>query len=82
MVLSRSTESLDRAETLPLYAEQGVEHVWLLDPIAKTLEARAYPESGRWREVRVYEGDVCVRVAPFDAIELPLAALSRPPKTG
>jgi Uma2 family endonuclease len=81
-VLSKSTESLDRDEKLPLYAEQGVEHVWLLDPIAKTLEARAHPEFGRWREVRVYEGDVRVRVAPFDAIELELAALWSPPKTG
>lgn len=79
-VLSKSTESLDRDEKLPLYAEQGVEHVWLLDPIAKTLEAHAHPESGRWREVLVYEGDVSVRVAPFDAIELELAALWSPPR--
>jgi len=79
-VLSRSTESLDRDEKLPLYAERGVEHVWLLDPIARTLEAHAHPESGRWREVRVYQGDARVRVAPFEAIELELAALWSPPQ--
>jgi Uma2 family endonuclease len=79
-VISKSTEAIDRNEKLPLYAERGVEHVWLVDPIAKTLEAHAHPESGRWREVRVYAGDVRVRVAPFDAIELELAALWSPPK--
>jgi Uma2 family endonuclease len=81
-VLSKSTESLDRDEKLPLYAEQGVEHVWLLDPIAQTLEVHAHPESGRWREVRVHQGDVRVRVAPFEAIELELAALWSPPRVG
>lgn len=79
-VLSKSTESLDRDQKLPLYAERGVEHVWLLDPIARTLEAHVHPESGRWREVHVYQGDVRVRVAPFEAVELELAALWSPPR--
>ncbi len=78
-VLSKSTEALDRNEKLPLYAEQGVEHVWLVDPIAKTLEVHARPHAGRWTEVRVFSGDVRVRAAPFDAIELELAALWSPP---
>jgi hypothetical protein len=69
-VLSKSTESLDRNEKLPLYAEHGVEHVWLL-------EVHAHPESGRWREVRVHQGDVRVRVAPFEAIELERGAAAR-----
>lgn len=81
-VLSKSTEGLDKNEKLPLYATQGVQHVWLLDPIAKTLETHAYPDSGRWREVRVHQGDVRVRVAPFQPIELDLAALWSPPYTG
>jgi Uma2 family endonuclease len=81
-VLSRSTEAIDRNEKLPLYAAQSVQHVWLIDPIAKTLEAHAHPESGRWREVRVYEGDVRVRVAPFEAIDLELSALWSPPHSG
>jgi Uma2 family endonuclease len=40
-VLSRSTEKLDRDEKLPYYAEHGVRHVWLLDPIDKRLEVYA-----------------------------------------
>jgi Uma2 family endonuclease len=78
-VLSKSTEALDRNEKLPLYAKHDVRHVWLVDPVAKTLETHAHPNSGRWREVRVYQGDVRVRVAPFEAVELELAALWGPP---
>lgn len=78
-VLSKSTEAIDRGEKLPLYAEHRVEHVWLIDPIAKTLEVHAEPEGGRWREVRVYQGDVKVRAPPFEAIELDLSALWSPP---
>jgi Uma2 family endonuclease len=79
-VLSKSTEAIDRNEKLPLYAAQGVRHVWLVDPVAKTLEAHADPENGRWREVRVYQGDVRVRVEPFSAVELELAAMWSPPR--
>ena len=79
-VLSPSTETIDRNEKLPLYAEHGVTHVWLVDPVAKTLEVCAEPEAGRWREVRVHEGDARVRAAPFHDIELELAALWTPPK--
>src|SRR5262245_29022246 len=69
-VLSKSTESIDRNQKLPIYEAQGVQHVWLVDPIAKTLEVYALGEEGRWREVRVYRDDARVRAAPFDAIEL------------
>jgi Uma2 family endonuclease len=80
-VLSRSTEKLDRDEKLPYYAEHGVRHVWLLDPIDKHLEVYALDASARrWREVRIHQGDTPVRAAPFDAIELDLAALWSPPR--
>ena len=80
-VLSRSTEKLDRDEKLPLYAEHGVRHVWLVDPIAKSLEVYTLGEAGRWREVRTHRGDTPVRAEPFDAIELDLSALWSPPRT-
>lgn len=78
-VLSRSTERLDRDEKLPYYAEHGVRHAWLVDPIDKRLEVFALDaDTRRWREVRSYQGDT-VRAAPFDAIELDLSTLwSRP----
>ncbi|MEW5742301.1 MAG: Uma2 family endonuclease [Myxococcota bacterium] len=37
-VLSPSSEVIDRVDKLPIYAEQGVAWVWLLDPLVKTLE--------------------------------------------
>lgn len=74
-VLSRSTEAVDRLKKLPIYAAHGVSHVWLIDPIAKTLEVHALGEDRRWRDVRIHEGDARVRAEPFAAIELDLAAL-------
>ncbi len=75
-VLSRSTEKIDRDDKLPYYAEHRVGHVWLLDPIDKRLEVYVLDAAtSRWREVRMYEGDVTVRAEPFDAIDLDLAAL-------
>ncbi len=78
-VLSASTEKIDRDLKLPIYAEQGVGHVWLVDPKAQTLEVYALGDGARWREVRMHRGDARVRAAPFEAIELELGALwSRP----
>ena len=79
-VLSRSTERLDREVKLPFYAEHGVRHAWLLDPLDKRLEVYALDgKTKRWREVRIYQGDTAVRAEPFDVIELDLSALWSPP---
>ena len=74
-VLSKSTESVDRDKKLPIYAAHGVPHVWLIDPIAKTLEVHSLDDNHHWRDVRIYEGDARVRAEPFAAIELDLAGL-------
>jgi hypothetical protein len=44
-----------------LTAAHGVRRVWLIDPIAKTLEVPSLDGSHRWRDVRVYERAVRVR---------------------
>jgi len=80
-VLSRSTERLDREEKLPYYAEHGVRHAWLLDPIDQRLEVYALDaKTRRWREVRIHQGHTTVRAEPFEAIELDLGALWSPPR--
>jgi Uma2 family endonuclease len=81
-VLSKSTERIDRDEKLPYYAKHGVRHVWLVDPIDKRLEVYTLDdETERWREVRTYRADNgAIRAAPFDAVELDLAALWSAPK--
>lgn len=72
-VLSPSTEALDRAKKMPVYANSGVQHAWLVDPGPRTLEVFRLDGPG-WRLLRTFTEDV-VRAEPFDAIELELAAL-------
>jgi len=73
-VLSPSTAALDRAEKMPIYARESVTHAWLVDPTAKTLEAYRL-ERERWLLLGAWRDDATARIAPFDAIELELAAL-------
>lgn len=73
-VLSPSTEKVDRSEKLPIYASQGVSHVWLVQPLQRTLEVLRR-EGARWLIVDVFADDAVVRAEPFDAIELNLSVL-------
>jgi Uma2 family endonuclease len=73
-VLSTSTEALDRGKKLRIYAREGVPHVWLVDPLAHTLEVLSL-DAGRWRQLGRHEGEAAIRAAPFDAVELELSRL-------
>jgi Uma2 family endonuclease len=73
-VLSPSTEQVDRADKLALYAEAGVSHAWLISPSARTLEVLAL-DGATFRILRTWKNDEKVRTAPFDAFELELGAL-------
>ena len=73
-VLSPSTEKLDRAYKLGLYAAAGVRHAWLLNPSQRTLEVFRRHED-KWLAVAVYADDARVRAEPFEALELELATL-------
>lgn len=73
-VLSPSTERDDRGRKRRIYRRESVGHYWLVSPELHTLEIYRL-EGGRWVEVDTWEGDVTVRAEPFDAVELPLAAL-------
>jgi len=73
-VLSPSTSRTDRAKKLPIYARERIAHVWLVDPLLRTLEVLRLAE-GRWSILGVYEEAAKVRAEPFDAIELDLALL-------
>ena len=66
-----STERIDRGKKLAIYAREGVAHLWLLNPIAETLEAYRL-EQGRWTLLVTHAGDVAARIEPFDAVELEL----------
>lgn len=73
-VLSPSTAKMDRAEKLPIYARERVPHVWLVDPLLRTLEILEL-DGATWKILAVHRDDERVRAKPFDAIELDLAVL-------
>jgi Uma2 family endonuclease len=73
-VVSPSTAALDRVRKLPIYAEYGVRHVWLVDPLARTLEVLRL-EGAAWVIASLHSDDARVRAEPFDATELELASL-------
>lgn len=73
-VLSPSTAATDRAEKMPIYAREGVPHLWLVDPLARTLEACRL-ENDRWTVLGTWRDDARVRVEPFGELELELAEL-------
>lgn len=73
-ILSPSTEAMDRAEKLPIYAHHNVGHAWLVDPITATLEVFDL-HAKRWTLSATYRGEVKVRAKPFEAIEIELEAL-------
>ena len=73
-VLSPSTERIDRGRKLRIYAEAGVAHAWLVNPVERTLEVLRLRD-GAWTIVAVCSGSDAVRAEPFDAIELALSRL-------
>ena len=73
-VLSPSTEASDRDEKLRIYGRECVRHVWLVDPLVRTLEILRL-DGSTYRIVVVHRDDARVRGEPFDAIELDLATL-------
>ena len=73
-VLSPSTVQVDRAKKLAIYAREGVACAWLVDPLARTLEAFRL-DGGHWVLAGTHVGDAVVRVEPFAAIDLELRLL-------
>ncbi|WP_394836840.1 Uma2 family endonuclease [Pendulispora rubella] len=73
-VLSPSTAAIDRVDKMPIYAEAGVDHAWLVDPILQTVEVFRREGSQRLL-LRTFKGDRAIRAEPFEAIEIPLGAL-------
>lgn len=73
-VLSPSTERTDRSRKLGIYAAAQVEHVWLVNPVERTLEVLRFRE-GVWTIVAVLTDAKPVRAEPFAEIDLELGAL-------
>ncbi len=76
-ILSPSTRQKDRVIKMPLYARYGVAFLWLIDPVAHTLETFRL-DHGAWVVDGLFKEDDRVRAAPFEAVELELASLWAP----
>lgn len=75
-VLSPTTEKIDRAEKLPVYAQWGVQHVWLINPELKTLEVLKLDKAS-YRLLKTWKDDDQVYAEPFEVFELDLELLWR-----
>ena len=73
-VLSASTRRLDLHGKRPIYAREGVGHLWLVDPVDRTLEAFELRE-GEWVLIGSAKDDEPVTIRPFDAITFSLGDL-------
>jgi Uma2 family endonuclease len=73
-VMSPSTRTFDLTEKRETYAECRVEHLWLIDPVARTLEVFHLAGSA-WTLVAALHDDAEVRVPPFEAVAFPLSSL-------
>ena len=73
-VLSASTRKLDLHGKRPVYAREGVGHVWLVDPADRTLEAFELRE-GQWVLIASAKDDDPVCIRPFDAVTFSLGDL-------
>ena len=73
-VLSERTRHRDKGAKQRIYAREGVRHLWLVDPLAPTLDVFRL-QGGHWLLVDSFGGDERVRAEPFDASELELALL-------
>ncbi len=73
-ILSASTRKLDLLRKRPIYAREGVQHLWLIDPVDRILEAFEFRD-GQWLLIASAQDDEPVSIPPFDAITFSLGEL-------
>ncbi len=68
-VVSPSTVRLDRVRKTHVYAREGVRHLWLVDPIARTVEV--YRLEGEHYSLQgVLTDEPTARIEPFETVAL------------
>ena len=68
-VVSPSTGRLDRVRKMPVYAREGVGHLWLVDPPARTVEVYRL-DAGRWIVASTHAGPEPICAEPFTELAL------------
>jgi Uma2 family endonuclease len=71
-VVSPSTESIDRGRKLRIYAREGVGHLWIVNPLARTLEVYRLFD-GRWTLLQTSVNDEVVQAEPFGNVSLEMS---------
>ena len=72
--ISDSTREFDLNAKRPVYAREGIPHLWLVDPTDRTLEAFELHD-GQWLLIASVKDDDPVSIRPFDAITFSLGDL-------
>lgn len=75
-VLYPSTRNRDLGPKREIYARQGVAHLWIVSPVARTLQAFEL-SGGEWLSIRTLEGMAAISVPPFENLNIPLSRLWR-----
>ena len=70
-VLSPTTRHLDLGDKQQCYAAEGVPYLWLIDPVARTLEAYELRGSN-WHRLATVSDNAPVSLPPFEALTFPL----------
>jgi Uma2 family endonuclease len=73
-VLSPSNTRYDQQTKAPFYASIGVQWLWMVDPRSRLIEVRRLGQ-GKWVVEAVFTDETEARMAPFDAIAVPLHRL-------
>ena len=73
-VLSPTTRHIDLGRKSDIYAREGVTHLWIVDPDARTLQASAL-SAGSWLPIATLSEAETVSVPPFEKLNIPLSRL-------
>lgn len=71
-VVSPTTARNDRVRKMPVYAREHVGHLWLVDPILRTLEVYRL-EGQRWVVASTHGDTDRIRAEPFEALEIDMS---------
>lgn len=63
-ILSPTTTRIDRIVKMPIYAELGINYLWLIDPVLRTLEAYELHD-GHWLLTGAHADNESIAIAPF-----------------
>jgi Uma2 family endonuclease len=73
-VLSPSTEQTDRGRKLDLYARHSIQHYWVVDPVARTIDAYVL-DAGAYRLAAQLVGEPPAALLPFGDLLIEPAVL-------